>query len=270
MLSQKLLSIFLLLLLFFTGRLIYPDRRMGRLSLPDFSSLWDGTAVQPVENAFSESFVGRDFLCGATATLQTALGRNQQNGCFYSEDGILQNLPDADAQITENNLQALQTYAAQTPTPCYFLLSPTAAAIAQNKIPALRWNPCSIKNSISNAVTMPFPPPSAPLTDTTACFPINRSIFLPHRLPSHRTWLLLSVCRRRRKTGLFRPLHGLLLHLPSAARLPGQSGGTGALCTGGAGPGLPCSITKSITVLSAWSMIRLGRRLHLRCMMSAC
>ena len=137
MLSQKLLSIFLLLLLFLPGVLFTLTGGWEGFSLPDLSSFWDGTAVQPVENAFSESFVGRDFLCGATATLQTALGRNQQNGCFYSEDGILQNLPDADAQITENNLQALQTYAAQTPTPCYFLLSPTAAAIAQNKIPSL-------------------------------------------------------------------------------------------------------------------------------------
>ena len=137
MLSQKLLSIFLLLLLFLPGVLFTLTGGWAGFSLPDLSSFWDGTAVQPVENAFSESFVGRDFLCGATATLQTALGRNQQNGCFYSEDGILQNLPDADAQITENNLQALQTYAAQTPTPCYFLLSPTAAAIAQNKIPSL-------------------------------------------------------------------------------------------------------------------------------------
>ena len=36
-----------------------------------------------------------------------------------------------------NNLQALQAYSAQTSSPCYFLLSPTAAAIAQQKIPSL-------------------------------------------------------------------------------------------------------------------------------------
>ena len=77
MLSQKLLSIFLLLLLFLPGVLFTLTGGWEGFSLPDLSSFWDGTAVQPVENAFSESFVGRDFLCGATATLQTALGRNE-------------------------------------------------------------------------------------------------------------------------------------------------------------------------------------------------
>ena len=70
MLSQKLLSIFLLLLLFLPGVLFTLTGGWEGFSLPDLSSLWDGTAVQPVENAFSESFVGRDFLCGAAAELK--------------------------------------------------------------------------------------------------------------------------------------------------------------------------------------------------------
>ena len=135
--SQKLLSVFLLLLFFVPGVLFALSGGWKTLTLPSAASIWDGTAAQWTENILAESFAGKDFLCSAAAALQTALGRNQQNGCFYGEDGILQNLPDADEAITANNLQALQAYSAQTSSPCYFLLSPTAAAIAQQKIPSL-------------------------------------------------------------------------------------------------------------------------------------
>ena len=135
--SQKLLSVFLLLLFFVPGVLFALSGGWQTLTLPSAASIWDGTAAQWTENILAESFAGKDFLCSAAAALQTALGRNQQNGCFYGEDGILQNLPDADEAITANNLQALQAYSAQTSSPCYFLLSPTAAAIAQKKIPSL-------------------------------------------------------------------------------------------------------------------------------------
>ena len=135
--SQKLLSVFLLLLFFVPGVLFALSGGWQTLTLPSAASIWDGTAAQWTENILAESFAGKDFLCSAAAALQTALGRNQQNGCFYGEDGILQNLPDADEAITANNLQALQAYSAQTSSPCYFLLSPTAAAIAQQKIPSL-------------------------------------------------------------------------------------------------------------------------------------
>ena len=108
--SQKLLSVFLLLLFFVPGVLFALSGGWQTLTLPSAASIWDGTAAQWTENILAESFAGKDFLCSAAAALQTALGRNQQNGCFYGEDGILQNLPDADEAITANNLQALQAY----------------------------------------------------------------------------------------------------------------------------------------------------------------
>lgn len=135
--SQKLLSVFLLLLFFIPGALSLLGGEWGDISIPSPSELWDGFAAQSVESAVEESFWGRDALCRMAASLQTALGRNQQNGCFYSADGILQNLPDADGQITEKNLAALHNYAAGSPAPCYILLSPTSAAIEQDKIPVL-------------------------------------------------------------------------------------------------------------------------------------
>lgn len=202
---------------------------------------------------------------------QTALGRNQQNGCFYSEDGILQNLPDADAQITENNLQALQTYAAQTPTPCYFLLSPTAAAIAQNKIPSLAleslFNQKQYIQRCYNALSSSF----RTIDGYNSLFS-HQSEYLFYRTDSRPTALgcyylyvaagekLGYSARSMDYFSISHPLHdyrGNLAELVPYAQVE-------------PGPWSPCSITKSITVLSAWSMIRLGRRLHLRCMMSAC
>ena len=94
--SQKLLSVFLLLLFFVPGVLFALSGGWKTLTLPSAASLWDGTTAPWTENILAESFAGKDFLCSAAAALQTALGRNQQNGCFYGEDGILQNLPDAD------------------------------------------------------------------------------------------------------------------------------------------------------------------------------
>lgn len=135
--SQKRLSLFLLLLFFLPGVLFLLGgglRELPSLSLSDF---WDGAAARAVNAAAEEFFPGRQLLSSMTASLQTTLGRNQQNGCFYSADGILKNLPEADEEITAENLAALQDYAAASPVPCYFLLCPTSAAIEQEKIPSL-------------------------------------------------------------------------------------------------------------------------------------
>ena len=79
--SQKLLSVFLLLLFFVPGVLFALSGGWQTLTLPSAASIWDGTAAQWTENILAESFAGKDFLCSAAAALQTALGRNQQNGC---------------------------------------------------------------------------------------------------------------------------------------------------------------------------------------------
>lgn len=191
--SQKLLSVFLLLLFFVPGVLFALSGGWQTLTLPSAASIWDGTAAQWTENILAESFAGKDFLCSAAAALPNpALGRNQQNGCFYGEDGILQNLPDADEAITANNLQALQAYSAQTSSPCYFLLSPTAAAIAQQKIPSLALESLFNQSCISSAVTAPSPP-SALSTHITGCFPISQNTFFTAQIPASPHWAAI-IC----------------------------------------------------------------------------
>ncbi len=135
--AQKLLSLSLLLLFFIPGVFFLLEGGLGNFPLPSPEDFWGSFAAQEAEAVLEESFPGRDQLSRMAASLQTVLGRNQQNGCFYSADGILQNLPDADEKITSENLEALQNYADSSSAPCYFLLSPTSAAIEQNKIPSL-------------------------------------------------------------------------------------------------------------------------------------
>lgn len=134
--SQKIFS-FLMLSLFFIPAVLLILTGGWRGLTVSAADLWDGFAAQSMEESFTEAFLGRDFLCSVTASMQTALGRNQKNDCFYGQDGILQNLPQSDEEITTLNLQALQDFAEKQSVPCYFLLSPTAAAIEQNKIPRL-------------------------------------------------------------------------------------------------------------------------------------
>ena len=71
--SQKLLSVFLLLLFFVPGVLFALSGGWQTLTLPSAASIWDGTAAQWTENILAESFAGKDFLCSAAAALQTAL-----------------------------------------------------------------------------------------------------------------------------------------------------------------------------------------------------
>ncbi|MDD3194026.1 MAG: DHHW family protein [Oscillospiraceae bacterium] len=135
--SQKIFSVFMLALFFIPAALLGLTGGWQGLVIPGAVDFADGFAAHLLEESFSDVFAGRDLLCAATSALQTALGRNQQNGYFYSPDGILHNLPDADERITAQNLQALQTFAGAQSAPCYFLLSPTSAAIEQSKIPNL-------------------------------------------------------------------------------------------------------------------------------------
>lgn len=136
--SQKLLSVFLLLLFFVPGVLFALSGGWQTLTLPSRPRR-SGTVLLPSgqKTSLPNLLRERTSFAAPRRRCKPPWGRNQQNGCFYGEDGILQNLPDADEAITANNLQALQAYSAQTSSPCYFLLSPTAAAIAQQKIPSL-------------------------------------------------------------------------------------------------------------------------------------
>lgn len=127
-----------LLALFFVPALLFFP--MGGWSRLDFSSgaFWDAdTCSATTEAAFSAAFPFGESLGRETASLQSALGRNQQNGYFYSADGIIQALPQADLDITQKNLSALEAYSRQTVASCYLMLIPTAASINQNHLPAL-------------------------------------------------------------------------------------------------------------------------------------
>ena len=135
MAARKFLALLLCALLFVPAAMIAlsPDRTVS--SFPDWASFRNGSAAERIEQAVTEVFPGAHRLSDLTASIQTALGRNQQNGCFYSEDGILVNLEEADSAITQINLASLAFFAESTTTPCYFLLTPTAAAIEQGRIP---------------------------------------------------------------------------------------------------------------------------------------
>lgn len=72
--SQKLLSVFLLLLFFVPGVLFALSGGWKTLTLPSAASIWDGTAAQWTENILAESFAGKDFLCSAAAALPNRPG----------------------------------------------------------------------------------------------------------------------------------------------------------------------------------------------------
>lgn len=130
--AGTLISLFFLpaLLLFFTGG-------WSDFVLPAGGDVRTKATFSAVESAFSKAFPFGEALGYQCASLQNALGRNQQNGYFYSADGIIQNLPDADADITQKNLSTLARYSQETIAPCYLMLLPTAASINQNHLPSL-------------------------------------------------------------------------------------------------------------------------------------
>lgn len=135
MAARKFLALFLCLLFTVPAAMIAFSKQQDLPSVPSLSSLLNGTAAEKIEAQLTENFPGADRLCDLTASIQTFLGRNQQNGCFYSEDGILENLDEASDTVTQINLSALASFSQETTAPCFFLLLPTSAAIEQSKIP---------------------------------------------------------------------------------------------------------------------------------------
>lgn len=104
-----------------------------QISLDEIAS---GAAGETLESFMKTQFPFANTLKKKTAQFQTLLGRDSENGCFYSEAGIIQNLPAADEETTRQNIEALLLLAEKQPSHSCFLLVPTAAAIKQNDIPS--------------------------------------------------------------------------------------------------------------------------------------
>ncbi len=131
--KRKVLPVLLLILLFLPAVYFLGKNNISFLSAADFL---DGSAAKEIEDSFSDSFLGKETLCRSVSAIKDTLGRNKKNGCFYGENGIIKDLPQADEETTLRNISALRRFAQNTNASCYFLLTPTAAAIKQRDLPS--------------------------------------------------------------------------------------------------------------------------------------
>ena len=129
---------------FFLLNLLSPDRSFSEQEnrylqqLPAFSleSLTDGTYTKNFEKYTTDQFPFRDTWISMKAGTELAQGKQENNGVYYCEDGLLiERISRPDPAQTEKNIAALNIFAENVDVPVYLQLIPGSGSIWKDALP---------------------------------------------------------------------------------------------------------------------------------------
>lgn len=130
---------------FFALNLILSDRDFSEQEnrylqgLPDFSlsSLFEGKFTSDFERYVTDQFAFRDSWTALKARSELAVGKDENNGVYFCEGGsLIERFGASDSASLDNNIEALNTLAANLEAPVYFALIPGPSEILKSSLPA--------------------------------------------------------------------------------------------------------------------------------------
>ena len=143
-------AVFLLLIFTLSAAgLILPDRAfsprenrfLARKPEGGWRDIRSGVYRKAVEEYTADQFPGRDFWVSYKAAYQKMTGQQENNGVFFAKDGYLIGKPQIPpAEIVEQNLASVLALKAAGYNVA-LLVSPMAAEILRDKLPALAYSP---------------------------------------------------------------------------------------------------------------------------------
>lgn len=120
---------------------VYSDRERRLLEdFPEFSfkSVISGRFMSEIENFAKERFIGRDYAVAIRTKANELLGNREENGVFLMTDGRLaERFTEPDEAAFRETIDAVRAFsAAHEDADYFFLLSPTAVSLYEEKLPA--------------------------------------------------------------------------------------------------------------------------------------
>lgn len=106
-------------------------------SFPRFSveTLLDGEYMNAVDTFLNDQFAGRPYWVSGQSLVEYGLGKREMNDTFIGKNALLADLPAEEEEITKQNIQGVNAFAAQYQVPSYALLVPSSTSVQQSKLP---------------------------------------------------------------------------------------------------------------------------------------
>ena len=128
---------------FFAAHLLLPDKSFSEMEnrvlrqLPPFSAnaLFRGSFTADFETYVSDQFPLRDSLVRLNTAAENLSGREERNGVYYTQNGLIQAFPVLDEYRLTTNANAVAALKEQLHVPVYTALIPSAADIFKAQLP---------------------------------------------------------------------------------------------------------------------------------------
>lgn len=113
------------------------NRNLHPLPELTYKRLSSGRFMTEAEKYASDQIVFRDGWVALKALGEVLSGKKENNGIYFArEETLIRRVAEPEADRTEENIQHLRAFAAQSDIPVYFGLIPTAASVWRDKLPA--------------------------------------------------------------------------------------------------------------------------------------
>ena len=111
-------------------------------SFPSFSAkkLYSGSFTDGVEKYLCDHFINSDIFV-AQRTKTELLFRRDVNGIYILGDRLVERIDTPDAEVTQKNLDSLNTFAQDCSKPVFLMLAPTQAEMYSDELPKNAPNP---------------------------------------------------------------------------------------------------------------------------------
>lgn len=114
------------------------NRELAAVPHPTAETVMDKSFMQDAEEFMSDHILFRNEFVSARTKLELASGKREINGVFIGGNRLMENVPEPDADITEGNLKAINTFAEKhsDTLDTTVMLVPTAVQFYPEELPA--------------------------------------------------------------------------------------------------------------------------------------
>jgi len=106
-------------------------------SFPEFSvdTLLDGKYIDDVNTFLNDQFAGREYWVSGQTLMEYGLGKREVNGVYLGNKALFSDMPPADMDRTEANINGINAFAARYGLPTYVMIIPGSTSVQREKLP---------------------------------------------------------------------------------------------------------------------------------------
>lgn len=117
------------------------NRYLAKLPVFSPKKLFSGDYTDGLETYLADHFIFHDALISAKNGTELAVGQDEINGIYITEDRLIEKIAEPDPEVTKNSIDCINSFAEVFGKPVFFMLIPTQAEIYRDKLPKNAPNP---------------------------------------------------------------------------------------------------------------------------------